>query len=108
MFFKGSGKIYKFFSLSAYNKERLKLYGDNDKIIIFILQCIFFITFFYIGLLKEYGYIFYFFLILAIVIGVYNQIIIKSRKSKLCLIAFKNNQYIGFLIFLGIYGEYIL
>ncbi|MBT7543248.1 MAG: 4-hydroxybenzoate octaprenyltransferase [Gammaproteobacteria bacterium] len=84
------------------------LFGDNDKIIIFILQCIFFITFFYIGLLKEYGYIFYFFLILAIVIGVYNQIIIKSRKSKLCLIAFKNNQYIGFLIFLGIYGEYIL
>ena len=84
------------------------LFGDNDKIIIFILQCVFFITFAYIGFLKEYGYMFYFFLILASLVGVYNQIIIKSRKPKLCLCAFKNNQYIGFLIFLGIYGEYIL
>lgn len=84
------------------------LFGDNDKIIIFILQCVFYTTFAYIGFLKEYGYMFYFFLILASLVGVYNQIIIKSRKPKLCLCAFKNNQYIGFLIFLGIYGEYIL
>jgi len=41
-------------------------------------------------------------------VGVYNQILIKKREPKFCIIAFKNNQYIGLLIFLGIYGEYLL
>ena len=30
-----------------------------------------------------------------------------KRDAKFCIMAFKNNQYLGLLIFLGIYGEYI-
>ena len=84
------------------------LFGAYDRIIIGILQAIFYSTFAYIGYLEEYTYIFFFFLIFAMLVGVYNQILIKKREPKFCIIAFKNNQYIGLLIFLGIYGEYLL
>ena len=84
------------------------LFGDYDKIIIGILQSIFYSTLAYIGYFEEYTYVFFFFLILAMAVGVYNQILIKNRESKFCIMAFRNNQYIGLLIFLGIYGEYFL
>ena len=84
------------------------LFGNNDKIIVGFLQFVFFTIFIYIGYLKEYGSIFYLFLILAILIGMYNQVLIKKRVPKFCIMAFKNNQYIGLLIFLGIYGEYLV
>jgi 4-hydroxybenzoate polyprenyltransferase len=45
---------------------------------------------------------------MAIGVGVYNQVLIKNREPKFCITAFKNNQYVGLLIFLGIYGEYLL
>tara|TARA_B100001559_G_scaffold162790_1_gene136532 strand:- start:1043 stop:1867 length:825 start_codon:yes stop_codon:yes gene_type:complete len=83
------------------------LFGDSDRKIIGYLQCIFFAIFIYIGYLKGYSYIFYIFLILAIGVGVYNQILINKKDAKFCIMAFKNNQYLGLLIFLGIYGEYI-
>jgi 4-hydroxybenzoate polyprenyltransferase len=60
------------------------------------------------GYLNGYSYIFFTFLILAIAVGIYNQVLIRNRHSEFCIMAFKNNQYIGLLIFLGIYGEYIL
>ena len=83
------------------------LFGDSDRKIIGYLQCIFFAIFIYIGYLNGYSYIFYIFLILAIGVGVYNQILINKKDAKFCIMAFKNNQYLGLLIFLGIYGEYI-
>jgi 4-hydroxybenzoate polyprenyltransferase len=84
------------------------LFGNKDRIIIAFLQSVFYSIFVYIGYIKDYSYVFYFFLFIALILGVYNQLLIKNSKPKLCIMAFKNNQYIGFLIFLGIYGEYIL
>ena len=84
------------------------LFGNRDKIIIGFFQCSFYIIFIYIGYLKEYSYIFYLFLVLAMLVGVYNQILIKKREPKFCIMAFSNNQYVGLLIFLGIYGEYLI
>tara|TARA_B100000767_G_C19723525_1_gene518406 strand:+ start:77 stop:937 length:861 start_codon:yes stop_codon:yes gene_type:complete len=84
------------------------LFADNDKIIIGLLQVIFFLAFVYIGYFEEYSYIFFFFLILAMGVGVYNQILIKKKEPKFCIMAFRNNQYVGLLIFLGIYGDYLI
>jgi 4-hydroxybenzoate polyprenyltransferase len=84
------------------------LFGNRDREITGFLQCVFFGIFIYIGYLKEYSYIFYLFLLLAIVLGVYNQILISKRNREFCIMAFKNNQYIGMLIFFGIYGEYLI
>tara|TARA_B100001778_G_C18568459_1_gene621312 strand:- start:344 stop:1204 length:861 start_codon:yes stop_codon:yes gene_type:complete len=84
------------------------LFGKKDKIIIALLQIIFYLFLVFIGLFLGFGYCFYFFLVLATAVGVYNQKLIMNRKPDLCIKAFKNNQYIGFLIFLGIYGEYII
>jgi 4-hydroxybenzoate polyprenyltransferase len=84
------------------------LFGEMDKFMIAVLQIIFYTIFFYIGYIQEYGYSFFSFLVLAIVVGVYNQILIKHKKSESYMNAFKNNQYVGFLIFMGIYGEYII
>jgi len=82
--------------------------SKTDKIIIALLQIIFYLFLVFIGLFLGFGYCFYFFLVLATAVGVYNQKLIMNRKPDLCIKAFKNNQYIGFLIFLGIYGEYII
>jgi len=84
------------------------LFGNKDRIIIAFLQSVFYSIFVYIGYIKDYSYVFYFFLFIAFILGVYNQLLIKNSKPKFCIMAFKNNQYIGFLIFMGIYGEYIL
>ena len=84
------------------------LFGKMDKFMIAVLQIIFYTIFVYIGYIQEYGYSFFSFLVLAIVVGVYNQILIKHKKSESYMNAFKNNQYVGFLIFMGIYGEYII
>jgi DNA gyrase/topoisomerase IV subunit A len=82
--------------------------GEKDKVIIAILQSTFYSIFAIFGYLNGYSYIFFTFLILAIAVGIYNQVLIRNRHSEFCIMAFKNNQYIGLLIFLGIYGEYIL
>ena len=84
------------------------LFGNKDRIIIAFLQSVFYSIFVYIGYIKDYSYVFYFFHFIAFILGVYNQLLIKNSKPKFCIMAFKNNQYIGFLIFMGIYGEYIL
>ena len=84
------------------------LFGNRDKIIIGFFQCSFYIIFIYIGYLKEYSYIFYFFLVLAMLVGVYNQILIKKREPKFCIMAFSNNQYVGLLIFLGIQSTFMI
>lgn len=84
------------------------LFGKKDKPIIAILQIIFYSLLIFIGFSQGFGYCFFIFLVLAIAVGVYNQKLIMNNKPDLCIQAFKNNQYIGFLIFLGIYGEYVL
>ncbi len=83
-------------------------FGKQDKSIIAILQTIFYLLIVFIGFFQGFGYCFYLFLFLAIAVGVYNQKLIMNSQPDLCVQAFKNNQYIGFLIFMGIYGEYIL
>ncbi len=82
------------------------LFGKKVFKVIVFLEFIFYLIFIYIGFYLEFTYIFYFFLILAAAVGVYNQILISERKPEFFIKAFKNNQYVGFLIFLGIYGEY--
>ena len=94
--------------LSIGIKSTAIFFGKKDKFIIGILQGVFFSSFIYLGFIESYSYIFYIFIITAFVIGVYNQILIGEREPIKCILAFKNNQYIGFLIFLGIYLEHLL
>ena len=83
-------------------------FGNKDRLIIGSLQIVFFGAFFYFGISENLNNIFYIFLITAFLIGVYNQIIISRREPASCILAFKNNQYIGLLIFLGMYAEQLI
>ena len=83
-------------------------FGNKDKLVIGGLQIVFFGAFFYFGISENLNNIFYIFLITAFLIGVYNQIIISKREPASCILAFKNNQYIGLLIFLGMYAEQLI
>ena len=83
-------------------------FGNKDRLIIGSLQIVFFGAFLYFGISENLNNIFYIFLITAFLIGVYNQIIISSREPASCILAFKNNQYIGLLIFLGMYAEQLI
>ena len=83
-------------------------FGNKDRLIIGSLQIVFFGAFLYFGISENLNNIFYIFLITAFLIGVYNQIIISRREPASCILAFKNNQYIGLLIFLGMYAEQLI
>ena len=102
----GNGQYHK---LSEHKFLTQIIINPHLKIFVpFFAYSYFYLIFMYIGYLKEYGSTFFFFLIMAIGVGVYNQVLIKNREPKFCIMAFKNNQYVGLLIFLGIYGEYLL
>ncbi|MEC7885551.1 MAG: 4-hydroxybenzoate octaprenyltransferase [Pseudomonadota bacterium] len=81
------------------------LFGNNDKLAIASMQITFFLILFYIGYYVGYGIYYNSFLILCVLIALFNQRLIKDRYPEDCICAFKNNQFIGFFIFTGILLE---
>ena len=85
------------------------LFGEKDKMRIAILQSTFYSIFAIFGYLNGYSYIFFTFLIFLVSYWLLSFTFVYMKNViYFCIMAFKNNQYIGLLIFLGIYGEYIL
>ena len=83
-------------------KSSAILFGRNDKLIIAILQCLFIFLLFLIGFIFHLSVIYDFSLIMAAILFLYQQWLIKDRNPARCLAAFLNNHWVGFIIFLGI------
>lgn len=83
-------------------KSAAILFGRFDKIIIGVLQLSTLVLMILIGHSLDLHQVYYWFLLMASGLFVYQQQLIGSREREPCFKAFLNNNYVGMLIFLGI------
>lgn len=87
-------------------KSAAILFNQKDKLIIGILQLVFLGMLIVVGMLFNLNWNFYLCLLLVGLFFLYQQLLIKDRDREKCLQAFKNNNYVGMLIFAGILLSY--
>ncbi len=89
-------------------KSTAILFGDMDKLMIGILQILFVLSLWLIGLELEFSAIYFSALIVAGVLLLYQQAMIFFRVPEFCFQAFLHNQWVGAVVFGGIMGHYLL
>lgn len=88
-------------------KSTAILFGQYDKIIIALLQLSTVLLMLWVGVLEHLNWLYY--LSLAIVAGLFahQQQCIYNREKKACFKAFLDNNYVGFVIFIGLVLTYL-
>ncbi|MEX6315482.1 4-hydroxybenzoate octaprenyltransferase [Providencia manganoxydans] len=84
-------------------KSTAILFGQYDKLIIGVLQVVMLGLLVAIGLLAQLGITYYVCLLLAALLFVYQQKLMVNRERAPCFKAFMNNNYVGFILFIGIF-----
>lgn len=89
-------------------KSTAILFGSADRVIIGLLQFMFILTLWLLG--QELGFsIYYFFgLIVASVLLIFEQLMIVQRLPEFCFQAFLHNHWVGASIFAGLMGHYYI
>lgn len=88
-------------------KSTAILFGRFDKMIIGILQLVMILMLLWIGLMVNLSGIFYWSLLLAGALFVYQRRLMADRERDPCFQAFMNNNYVGFILFLGMLVSYL-
>lgn len=88
-------------------KSTAILFGDADKIIIAALQIMFILALILAGRQFQLGTPFYLSLIVASFLLAYQQLLIRDRLPDPCFKAFLNNNWVGAIIFIGIFLSYL-
>ena len=83
-------------------KSTAILFGRFDKLIIGILQLATIMLLIAIGGMLQLSQWYYWALLLASALFVYQQMLIQARQREQCFKAFLNNNYVGMVIFIGI------
>lgn len=83
-------------------KSTAILFGRLDKMIIGVLQLGTLLLLIAVGVMQNLSQSYYWFLLLASALFVYQQMLIREREREPCFKAFLNNNYVGMLIWLGI------
>lgn len=89
-------------------KSTAVLFGDADKLIIGMLQGMFLLAMVLAGRQFELGIFFYLGLVVALLLFVHQQRLIRHREAAGCFQAFLNNHWAGAAIFAGIFLHYLL
>ena len=87
-------------------KSTAILFGELDKVLIGFFQLLFFIALIMIGQKAELGTPYFVTVFVALMFAVYHQMLIKDREPAKCMVAFLNNNWLGFTVFLGIAIDY--
>lgn len=88
-------------------KSSAILFGRHDKRIIGALQLLTLLILLLLGQLSELGSSYYWSLLAAAALFVYQQRLIRERQREACFQAFLNNNYVGALIFAGVVINYL-
>ncbi|OLQ73543.1 4-hydroxybenzoate polyprenyltransferase [Photobacterium proteolyticum] len=83
-------------------KSTAILFGRSDKIIVGLLQLGALVLLIAIGAMMGLHQLYYWFLLLAAGLFVYQQMLIRERERDPCFKAFLNNNYVGMLVCIGI------
>jgi 4-hydroxybenzoate polyprenyltransferase len=88
-------------------KSTAILFGSSDKFWIGVIQAAVLGLFFLIGMQLHLRFIYYVSLLGVASLFVYQQCLIKDRQPESCLQAFKNNNYVGAIVFCGVLLSYL-
>ena len=88
-------------------KSTAILFGDADRVIIGMLQAMMLFALYLIGEQAQLGYEYSIAVVVAAVLMVYQQYLIRYRQPALCISAFLNNNWLGAAIFAGIVLSYL-
>lgn len=88
-------------------KSTAILFGRYDRLMIALLQGGILLLFGILGARLKLNYWFYLGLLAALGLMIYQQVLIRYRKPEDCFAAFHNNNWVGLVVFLGIFLAYI-
>ncbi len=89
-------------------KSTAILFGDADRLIIGILQGLFVVTLWLVGVDLEFSWVYFAGLLLATGLLVYQQSTIAAREPQACFRAFLHNHWVGAVVFFAIELNYYL
>ena len=89
-------------------KSSAILFGDLDKVLIGFFQLLFFIALIMIGQKTGMGLAYSAAVLIALLLSVYQQYLIKDREPAKCMVAFLNNNWLGLVVFVGIASDYAI
>ena len=89
------------------NKSSAILFGENDINAPYWLQMLTIIFMIFVGLINNLNLFFYLALFIAILLCLYQKILVVNRKPYQCIAAFENNNYFGLIIFFGLLLSYL-
>ncbi|MCF6300970.1 MAG: 4-hydroxybenzoate octaprenyltransferase [Proteobacteria bacterium] len=89
-------------------KSTAILFGDLDKGIVAVIQVLFLMGLLFFGKQSEFGLPFYLAIVVTLSLIAYQQWLIKDRKEDQCFKAFLNNNWVGFVVFAGIFVDFLL
>ena len=89
-------------------KSTAILFGEYDRIIIGLLQVLFIMTLWLMGMDLEFSSIYFYALLLTSIFLAYEQLMIFYRVPEYCFNAFLHNHWVGAIVFFGIIGHYYL
>ena len=87
-------------------KSTAILFGNQDKLIIGLLQVLLILNLLLIGQRAELGLFYYIGVAIASLLAIYQQLLIHDRDRELCFRAFLNNNWFGFALFAGVFVDY--
>ena len=88
-------------------KSTAIIFADYDRLIIALLQLAFTLGMFGVAWLVQGGLFFYLGIAGSVAFSIYQQYLIRHRDPKACFKAFLNNHWLGMLIFIGIFLNYL-
>lgn len=88
-------------------KSTAILFGDADKLMIGMLQGMFVVSMWLAARQLEMGFAFYTSLVAATLLLTYQQFLIRDRQPGACFKAFLNNNWVGAVVFLGVFLNYL-
>ncbi|WP_028025794.1 4-hydroxybenzoate octaprenyltransferase [Enterovibrio calviensis] len=83
-------------------KSSAILFGKYDKAAVGVLQLLTLLLLVLVGYLCQLSTVYYWFLLAASALFVYQQWLVKGRDRDACFKAFLNNNYVGMLVFIGV------
>lgn len=84
-------------------KSTAIFFGKYDRVMIGIFQISVILLLFFFGLCEKFSVMYFIAIFIAALLFVYQQFLIATREPQKCLRAFINNQWVGFIVFLGIF-----
>jgi len=88
-------------------KSTAILFADNDKLIVALLQLSSLLLLILLGWLEDLNWIYFISLLVVAGLFIRQHLQIKNREKSACFKAFLDNNYVGFVIFAGLFLSYL-